>query len=101
VVEPTGTGRVAHRLIELGHRVVAVDQSAAMLAHIRDAETVCAPIAGLDIGRAFGVLLASHLANVPDRPGRQAILTAARRHVAPGRMGGRRVACSRVVRPGI
>lgn len=80
----SGTGRVAHRLIELGHPVVAVDQSADMLAHVRGAETVCAPITGLDLGRTFdGVLLASHLVNIPEREERQAVLAAARRHVAP------------------
>jgi SAM-dependent methyltransferase len=80
----SGTGRVAHRLIELGHPVVAVDQSADMLAHVQGAEAVCAPIAGLELGRTFGgVLLASHLVNIPGREDRQAILTAARRHVAP------------------
>lgn len=79
-----GTGRVAHRLIELGHPVVAVDQSAAMLAHVRAAETVCAPIAGLDLGCRFGgVLLASHLVNIPDAGERHEILAGAARHVAP------------------
>ena len=33
-----GAGRVTHRLLELGHPVVAVDESAEMLARVRGAE---------------------------------------------------------------
>jgi SAM-dependent methyltransferase len=80
-----GTGRVAHALIDLGHDVVAVDQSAETLAHVRGAQTVCAPIAGLDLGRRFNaVLLASHLVNNPERSERRALLATAVRHVAAG-----------------
>jgi len=35
-----GAGRVTHPLVALGHPVVAVDESAEMLARIRGAETV-------------------------------------------------------------
>jgi len=78
-----GTGRVAHGLIALGHEVVVVDQSAEMLTHVRDAETVCARIAGLDLGRRFGaVLLASHLINTPDPAERAALLATIARHLA-------------------
>jgi SAM-dependent methyltransferase len=81
----SGTGRVAHGLIRLGHPVLAVDQSAEMLAHVRGAETVCAPIAGLDLGRRFdAVLLASHLVNTPQDDERAALLSAGVRHLAPG-----------------
>ena len=80
-----GTGRIAHPLIELGHPVLGVDQSADMLAHVRGAETVCAAIAGLDLGHTFGgVLLASHLINTPSRADRRALLETARRHLPPG-----------------
>jgi SAM-dependent methyltransferase len=80
-----GTGRVAHGLIVLDHDVVAVDQSPEMLAHVRGAETVCAPIAGLDLGRRFGaVLLASHLVNSSERSERQALLVTAAQHVVAG-----------------
>jgi SAM-dependent methyltransferase len=80
-----GTGRIAHGLIALGHDVVAVDQSSEMLAHVGGAETVCAPIAGLDLGRRFGaVLLASHLLNTPDAVDRQVLLATVARHLAPG-----------------
>jgi SAM-dependent methyltransferase len=79
-----GTGRIAARLVELGHDVVGVDQSADMLAHVAGAETVHAPIAGLDLGRTFDVvLMASHLVNTPDDADRSALLEAAARHLAP------------------
>jgi SAM-dependent methyltransferase len=78
-----GTGRLTRPLVALGHPVVAVDESPEMLAHVRDAETVCARIEGLALGRRFAVvLLASHLINVADEPIRRALLTACRDHVA-------------------
>jgi spermidine synthase len=55
-----------------------------MLAHVHGAETVCARIQDLDLGRRFGaVLLASHLINV-DGETRRIFLDACRRHVADG-----------------
>jgi SAM-dependent methyltransferase len=78
----SGAGRVTHPLVGLGHPVVAVDESAEMLAHVRGAETVCARIQDLSLGRRFGaVLLASHLINADDET-RNAFLDACRRHVA-------------------
>jgi len=77
-----GTGRVTHPLIALGHPVVAVDESPEMLTRVRDAETVCARIQELSLGRRFGaVLLASHLINADDETSRM-FLEACRRHVA-------------------
>jgi SAM-dependent methyltransferase len=77
-----GTGRVTHPLIALGHPVVAVDESPEMLGHVHGAETVCATIQGLSLGRRFGaVLLASHLINA-DADTRSAVLATCRRHVA-------------------
>ncbi|WP_037354350.1 class I SAM-dependent methyltransferase [Amycolatopsis orientalis] len=77
-----GAGRVTHPLLALGHPVVAVDESAEMLAHVTGAETVCARIDELRLDRRFPVVvLGSHLVNGPDR---QALLAAARRHLAPG-----------------
>jgi SAM-dependent methyltransferase len=77
-----GAGRVTHPLVALGHPVVAVDESPEMLAHVRGAETVCARIQGLSLGRRFGaVLLASHLINT-DAGTRSAFLAVCRRHVA-------------------
>jgi SAM-dependent methyltransferase len=79
----SGAGRVTHPLVALGHPVVAVDESAEMLAHVRGAETVCAPIEELSLGRSFdAVLLASHLINAADEPARGAFLAVCRRHVA-------------------
>jgi SAM-dependent methyltransferase len=80
----SGAGRVTHRLVELGHEVVAVDDSPAMLAHVRT-ETVCARIGDLRLGRTFdAVLLASHLVNTADEADRRAMLATAKRHLAPG-----------------
>jgi SAM-dependent methyltransferase len=77
-----GAGRVTHRLLELGHPVVAVDESAEMLARIRGAETVLARIQELRLGRRFEVvLLGSFLVNTPDRELRRRFLTACREHV--------------------
>ncbi len=78
-----GAGRITRPLVALGHPVVAVDESAEMLAHVRDAETVCARIEDLALGRRFAaVLLASHFINTDDTVARTAFLAACRRHVA-------------------
>lgn len=78
-----GTGRITHPLVALGHPVVALDESPEMLAHVRGAETMCARIEDLALGRRFDVvLLASHLINTYDIPTRTAFLAASRRHVA-------------------
>ena len=78
----SGAGRVTHPLVALGHPVVAVDESPEMLAHVHGAETVCARIQNLYLGRRFGaVLLASHLINA-DEENRHILLDACRRHVA-------------------
>ena len=78
-----GTGRIAHRLVELGHGVVGVDESAEMLAHLRGVEAVRSRIEDLRLDRRFaGVLLAAHLLNTPSDADRHALLTAAARHLA-------------------
>jgi SAM-dependent methyltransferase len=80
----SGAGRVTGPLVELGHRVVAVDESAEMLAHITTARTVCSRIQDLALDERFDVvLLASHLINVPGEPERQELLSACVRHVSP------------------
>ena len=79
----SGTGRVTGALTALGHRVVAVDESPEMLAHITTAETVCARIEDLALDERFDVvLLASHLINVPAERVRQELLRACARHVS-------------------
>jgi SAM-dependent methyltransferase len=80
----SGAGRMTHRLLELGHPVTAVDNSAEMLAHVRGAETVHAEIEELDLGRTFPcVLLASQLVNVDDDRQRAGFLATCARHLAP------------------
>ncbi len=62
-----GAGRITHELLALGHEVVAVDNSSAMLAFIRGAETILADLETLDLGRRFPVVvLASNFINDPD-----------------------------------
>jgi SAM-dependent methyltransferase len=75
-----GTGRITRQLVRLGFRVTAVDESAEMLAHVRDAETVQARIEGLELGRRFdAVLLASNLITAEPEQ-RRAFLETCRRH---------------------
>jgi SAM-dependent methyltransferase len=79
-----GVGRITRMLVKRGHPVVAVDESPAMLSHVRDAETVLSDIETLDLGRTFdAVVLASHLVNTADPDQRSAFLQTCRRHVAP------------------
>lgn len=78
-----GTGRITHGLRTLGHPVVAVDESAEMLAHIKGAETVCSSIQSLALDRTFDlVLLMSHVIETADDQLRAAFLRTCRRHVA-------------------
>jgi SAM-dependent methyltransferase len=77
-----GVGRITRELVARGYRVVAVDESGAMLRHVMNAETVLARIEDLDLGRTFDcVLLASHLVNADDDAQRRAFLRACARHV--------------------
>ena len=79
-----GAGRITHELIALGHEVVAVDNSSAMLAFIRGAETVLADMETLDLGRRFPVVvLASNFVNNPDSQSRLPFLECCARHVLP------------------
>lgn len=80
----SGPGRITHPLIELGHDVVAVDNSEEMLGHVRAAETVLADVFDLDLGRRFDAVVAgSHLVNAPERDRRLGLLEVCRRHVKP------------------
>jgi SAM-dependent methyltransferase len=78
-----GAGRVTHCLVALGLHVVAVDESAEMLARIGGAETVQSSIEALDLGRTFdAVVLGSHLVNIPDDDAVRSLLLTCARHVA-------------------
>jgi SAM-dependent methyltransferase len=79
-----GAGRITRGLVALGHPVVAVDQSQAMLDRIDAAETVLADLEKLSLGRRFPVvLLASNFVNDPDRSRVRAYLDSCARHVLP------------------
>ncbi|MER7756765.1 class I SAM-dependent methyltransferase [Kitasatospora sp. NPDC097643] len=79
-----GVGRMTHPLTDRGFTVTAVDESAAMLAQVRDGvRTVRSPIERLDLGERFDVvLLASFLVHAGDVAVRQGLLETCRRHVA-------------------
>lgn len=80
----SGPGRVTHPLVDLGHRVVAVDNSPEMLRQIHDAETVLAEVFTLDLERIFDAVIAgSHFINAPERNQRLSLLQVCRRHVKP------------------
>jgi SAM-dependent methyltransferase len=80
----SGAGRVTHGLLEQGHPVVAVDNSAEMLALVQGAESVHADIETLDLGRRFPVVvLASNFINDPDAGRRRELLSCCARHVRP------------------
>lgn len=77
-------GRMTHRLLALGHRVVAVDQSPEMLRLIEGAEVVLGDIETLSLGRRFPVVvLASNFINDPDSARRRAYLACCARHLRP------------------
>ncbi len=79
----TGAGRIAQPLAALGHPVTGVDNSAEMLAHVRNVETVQADIETLRLDRRFdAVLLASNLLNTPETTLRRAFLATAAYHAA-------------------
>ena len=78
----SGPGRITHPLVELGHEVVAEDDSQAMLDHTQGAETVLADVFTLNLGRTFDAVVAgSHLINKPDALQRRMLLEVCRRHV--------------------
>ena len=78
-----GVGRIANPLAAAGHAVVAVDDSADMLAHIAGPEPVLGDIWALDLQRRFDVVLAlSHLVNGRTLALRSSLLSVCRRHLA-------------------
>lgn len=79
-----GTGRILRPLAQLGHPVLGVDESPAMLARIPGLPTVCSPIETLRLDQTFdAVLLASTMINVPPAQ-RQAFLATCAHHLRPG-----------------
>lgn len=77
-----GVGRLADPLVALGHRVLALDDSIEMLAHVRSADTLVGRIESLSISERFdAVVLASHLVNTRDAVLRRAFLAAVQRHM--------------------
>jgi SAM-dependent methyltransferase len=77
-----GPGRIANPLAAAGHRVVAVDDSPEMLAHVVGPERVLGDVWSLDLGRRFGAVLAlSHLINGHTRLQRVDMLRVCRRHL--------------------
>ncbi|MFJ8627732.1 class I SAM-dependent methyltransferase [Kitasatospora sp. NPDC093550] len=79
-----GVGRMTHPLTDRGFTVTAVDESAEMLARVREGiRTVRCPIEELDLDERFDVvLLASFLVHTGDVTVRRRLLEACRRHVA-------------------
>ncbi|GAA2510139.1 class I SAM-dependent methyltransferase [Streptomyces gobitricini] len=82
----SGAGRLTRPLVERGLVVTAVDESAEMLARVRErvpgVRTVRSPIESLSLGERFdAVLLASFLVHTGDRRVRDGLLAACRRHV--------------------
>ncbi|MQS15349.1 methyltransferase domain-containing protein [Streptomyces kaniharaensis] len=79
-----GVGRMTHPLVDRGFAVTAVDESAEMLARVREGvRTVRSPIERLDLGERFDVvMLASFLVHAGDAAVRQGLLETCRRHVA-------------------
>jgi SAM-dependent methyltransferase len=79
-----GTGRITRPLTDRGHRVVAVDESPEMVAHIAT-ETICSSIEELRLDRRFDVvLMMSFLINAPDEAVRRRLLATCTHHLRPG-----------------
>ena len=77
-------GRIPDALVALGHPVTVADDSAEILALVRDARTVRAGLAAMDLGERFPVVLAAGTGvNAADPADRAELLDACRRHVAP------------------
>jgi len=81
-----GAGRMTRKLLEWGLNVTAVDNSAAMLAHVPEgAKRILSDIEILRLDERFDtVLLASCLINHPTATARASMVATARHHVARG-----------------
>ena len=79
-----GAGRIADPLVAMGHQVIAVDNSPAMLAHVQRAETALADIVAFRDRRTFpAVILASSLINSADPGLRRGFLATVAHHLDP------------------
>jgi SAM-dependent methyltransferase len=89
-----GTGRVALELAAAGHAVTAVDVEPVLLEALRrraterglEVKTACADVRSLELGDRFSLMLAPMqlLHILGGASGRRRMLTAVRRHLAPG-----------------
>lgn len=80
-----GTGRITRPLLARGHVVVAVDESAEMIEHITETDTIRSTIGDLRLDRTFDVvLMMSYLINVADDVERRRLLRTCAVHVRPG-----------------
>jgi SAM-dependent methyltransferase len=80
-----GAGRITRELVARGYDVTAVDESAAMLAHVDGAAKVHSSIEDLVLPGTFDVVvLASFLVHAGDPAVRSALLAACHRHVDYG-----------------
>jgi SAM-dependent methyltransferase len=77
-----GVGRIANPLAAAGHSVVAVDDSAEMLARLAGPEPVLGDVWALNLRRRFDAVLAlSHLINGREPALRSGLLGVCRRHL--------------------
>jgi len=80
----SGAGRLTHPLQALGHVVVAIDNSFAMLRQVRAAPTLLADMAAPPLHAQFDVvLLASHFINAAERCERARLFGVCAGHVGP------------------
>lgn len=80
----SGAGRLTHPLQALGHAVVAVDNSLAMLRRVHGASTVLADLAAMPLHAKFDVvLLASHFINAAERSERARLFEVCAGYVRP------------------
>lgn len=78
-----GVGRETRPLLACGYQVTAVDESAAMLAHVTGARTVRADLFALDLGERFDLVVGgSHFVDDAEPGRRAALLATCARHVA-------------------
>jgi len=77
-----GTGRLANALAGLGHDVVGVDESAAMLDHLHGVTPVCERIESLRLNATFDVVvLAASLLSTAEFDRRRRYLDSCERHL--------------------